>query len=129
MRHPGLPTPLTIHVPRGSATLYRIPSGKVFAVVDTAFFISHPNTIIQTENLDISALPIALTTNVLLAPGGKIQTCCVLGFHTAFDTGISGDSVQGQTFLWSSWMDAGIFAGTLADVTPLRHKLQKCMNN
>ncbi len=129
LRPPEMLTPLTIYVPRGSATLYRIPSGKVFAVVDTAFFISHLNTIIQTENLDISALPIALTTNVLLAPGGKIQTCCVLGFHTAFDTGISGDSVQVQTFLWASWMDAGIFGGTLADVTPLSHEIQEWMNN
>src|SRR5258708_5276912 len=129
LRPPEMLKPITIYVPRGFANLYRIPNGKVFAVVDTAFFISHLNTIIQTEDLDSSALPIALTTNVLLAPGGKIQTCCVLGFHTAFDTGVRGDNVQVQTFVWASWVDAGIFGGTLADVTPLSHEIQEWMNN
>ena len=129
LRPPEMLKPITIYVPRGFANLYRIPNGKVFAVVDTAFFISHLNTIIQTEDLDSSALPIALTTNVLLAPGGKVQTCCVLGFHTAFDTGVRGDNVQVQTFVWASWVDAGIFGGTLADVTPLSHEIQEWMNN
>ncbi len=129
LRPPEMLTPITMYVPRGSANLYRIPNGKVFAVVDSEFFISQLNTIIQTENLDTSALSMVLTTNVLLAPGAKIQTCCVLGFHTAFDTGMRGDSVQVQTFLWASWVDAGIFGGTLADVTPLSHEIQEWMNN
>jgi hypothetical protein len=126
---PQLLRPIIIVVPRGLATVYRIPSGRIFAIVDTDFFVSQLNTIVQAQNLDVQALPIALTTDVLLARGGKIQNCCVLGFHTAFDTGQSGDSVVVQTFIWASWIDDGIFGGTLADVTPLSHEISEWMNN
>jgi hypothetical protein len=126
---PHLLKPIIIVVPRGLAGLYRVPSGRIFAIVDTDFFVSQLNTIVQAENLDVHALPIALTTDVLLARGAKIQNCCVLGFHTAFDTGQSGDAVAVQTFVWASWVDDGIFGGTLADVTPLSHEISEWMNN
>jgi hypothetical protein len=126
---PQLLRPIIIVVPRGLANLYRVPSGRIFAVVDTDFFVSHLNTIVQAENLDVHALPIALTTDVLLAKGARIQNCCVLGFHTAFDTGQSGNAVVVQTFIWASWVDSGIFGGTLADVTPLSHEISEWMNN
>ena len=129
LRPPEMLKPVMIDVPRGMANVYRMSNGKVFAIVDTAFFISQLNTIIQTENLEVEALPIALTTNVLLAPGAQIQHCCTLGFHTAFDTGEQGDTVQVQTFVWASWLDSGIFAGAVADVTPLSHEISEWMNN
>ncbi len=126
---PQLLAPIIIDVPRGLATLYRVPNGRVFAILDTDFFVSQLNTIVQTEGLDVRALPIALTTDVLLAPGARIQDCCVLGFHTAFDIGPRGNAVAVQTFLWASWVDEGIFGGTLADVTPLSHEISEWMNN
>src|SRR5258708_13885856 len=83
---PQLLRPIIIVVPRGLANLYRVPNGRIFAVVDTAFFVSHLNTIVQAENLDVDALPIPLTTTVLLANGPPIHNACVLGFHTALHT-------------------------------------------
>ncbi len=81
--------PLTIVVPKNSAKVFRNRStGQVYAVVDMEFFISQLNTLVQMENLDVSALPIILTRNVLLAPEANVQKCCVLGFHTAFDGGV-----------------------------------------
>ena len=127
---PQMLKPVNIDVPRGSATLYRMrSSGAIFAVVDEGFFISHLNTIIQLENLDVNALPIALTANVFLAPGADIRNCCVLGFHTSFDAG-ERDNVQlVQTFIWASWIDTGIFSGTVADVTAMSHEISEWLND
>ena len=127
---PQLLKPVNIDVPRGSATLYRMrSSGAVFAVVDEGFFISHLNTIIQLENLKVNTLAIALTSNVFLAPAADIRKCCVLGFHTSFDAGEVDDMQLVQTFVWASWVDAGIFGGTVADVTAMSHEISEWLND
>lgn len=127
---PQILKPVNIDVPRGSATLYRMrSSGAIFAVVDEGFFISHLNTIIQLENLNVNALPIALTANVFLAQGADIHNCCVLGFHTSFDAGERDNLRLVQTFVWASWIDAGIFSGTVADVTAMSHEIAEWLND
>lgn len=127
---PQIVKPVNIDVPRGSATLYRMRSnGAIFAVVDEGFFISHLNTILQLENLNVNALPIALTANVFLAPGADIHNCCVLGFHTSFDAGERDNLHLVQTFVWASWTDAGIFSGTVADVTAMSHEIAEWLND
>jgi chitinase len=122
--------PLRIVVPRGLAKVYRNPStGVTYAIVDTDFFLSQLNTIIQLENLDTDALAIALTSNVFLAPQSDIKKCCVLGFHTSFDMGELTQVNFVQTFIWASWVDPGILGSTLADVTPMSHEISEWMNN
>jgi len=121
---------VTLDVPRGSANLFRSRStGQVFAVVDTGFFISQLNTIIQLQHLEVDALPIALTNNVFLAPGANVRQCCILGFHTAFDAGARGDTQLVQTFAWASWIGTGIFGGNVADVTALSHEIVEWLND
>lgn len=127
---PQMLKPLSIDVPRGVAKVYRNPStGVVYAVVDSSFFISQLNTIIQLADLQVDALSIALTMNVFLAPEADIKHCCVLGFHTSFDSGRAGNIQLVQTFLWASWVDPGIFGTNLADVTPMSHEISEWMNN
>ena len=122
--------PLRIVVPRGLAKVYHNPStGVTYAIVDTDFFLSQLNTIIQLENLDTDALAIALTSNVFLAPQSDIKKCCVLGFHTSFDMGELAQLKFVQTFIWASWVDPGILGSTLADVTPMSHEISEWMNN
>ena len=121
---------VTIDVPRGSARVYRNrTTGATYAVVDTSFFLSHLNTILQLENLRVDALAIALTANVLLAPKSDIKQCCVLGFHTSFDVGGMAQVKFVQTFIWASWMDPGILGASVADVTPMSHEISEWMNN
>jgi hypothetical protein len=122
--------PVRIDVPRGMAKVFRNRStGVTYAVVDTNFFISQLNTIIQLENLRVDALAIALTSNVLLAPHSEVARCCVLGFHTSFDVGELTQVKFVQTFIWASWMDPGILGANLADVTPMSHEISEWMNN
>lgn len=121
---------VNIDVPRGSATLYRMrSSGAIFAVVDEGFFISQLNTILQFEELTVNGLPIALTSNVFLAPKADIRHCCVLGFHTSFDAGESENLKMVQTFVWASWVDAGIFGSTVSDITALSHEISEWLND
>jgi hypothetical protein len=130
LEQPRTLTALTIEVPRGSANLFRSrTSGAIFAVVDTSFFVSQLNSIIQLENLDVQALPIALTTDVFLAPLANVQKCCVVGFHTAFDVGQQTNSQIVQTFIWGSWIAPGIFGPDFADVTALSHEISEWMND
>jgi chitinase len=121
---------LRIAVPRGDAKVYRNPStGVVYAIVDTDFFLSQLNTIIQMANLSSDSLAIALTSNVFLAPQKDIKKCCVLGFHTSFDVGEMAQVKFVQTFIWASWVEQGILGPGLADVTPMSHEISEWMNN
>ena len=127
---PSILRKINIEVPRGAATLYRMrSSGAIFAVVDEGFFISQLNTILQFLDLDVAGLPIAVTSNVFLAPKADIRHCCVLGFHTSFDAGESENLKLVQTFLWASWIEPGIFGSTVADVTALSHEISEWMND
>lgn len=127
---PEILKPLRIVVPRGMAKVYRNSStGVVYAIVDTDFFLSQLNTIIQLERMEPDALAIALTSNVFLAPQSDIKKCCVLGFHTSFDLGEVAQLKFVQTFIWASWVDQGILGTSLADVTPMSHEVSEWMNN
>lgn len=127
---PQIMKPLRIAVPRGDAKVYRNPStGVVYAIVDTDFFLSQLNTMIQMANLSPDALAIALTSNVFLAPQKDIKKCCVLGFHTSFDVGEMTQVKFVQTFIWASWVEQGILGPGLADVTPMSHEISEWMNN
>ncbi|HEX9254661.1 MAG TPA: hypothetical protein VF938_03920 [Candidatus Angelobacter sp.] len=127
---PEVLKPLTIDVPRGLAKVYRNRStGVTYAIIDTNFFISHLNTILQLENLRPDTLAIALTSNIFLAPQSDIKKCCVLGFHTSFDMGELAQVKFVQTFIWASWVDQGILGTSLADVTPMSHEISEWINN
>jgi chitinase len=127
---PQLLQPVRIDVPRGMAKVFHNRStGVTYAIIDTSFFVSHLNTIIQLENLRADALAIALTSNVLLAPQSDVKRCCVLGFHTSFDVGELTQVKFVQTFIWASWMDAGILGTSVADVTAMSHEISEWMNN
>jgi hypothetical protein len=127
---PELLKPVVIEVPRGMARVYRNRSlGVTFAVVDSSFFVSQLNTIVQLENLRPDALALVLTSNVFLAPKADPKQCCVLGFHTSFASGEAGQPQRVQTMVWASWIDSGLLGGGVADVTPLSHEISEWMNN
>jgi hypothetical protein len=101
----------------------------MYAIVDTDFFVSQLNTLVQMENLRVDGLPIVLTRNVMLAPDADVKRCCVLGFHTAFDAGELKNSKLVQTLVWASWMDPGIVGPGIADVTAMSHEISEWVND
>ncbi|HEY6272164.1 MAG TPA: hypothetical protein VIX19_09245 [Terriglobales bacterium] len=127
---PEMLRPVTIDVPAGMAKVYRNrASGVTYAVVDTRFFLSHLNTVVQLEQMRPDALVLILTANVLLAPLADVKQCCLLGFHTAFAAGHVGRVQQIQTLVWASWLDQGLFGNSIGDVTPMSHEISEWMNN
>jgi chitinase len=127
---PEMLHPVTIDVPAGMAKVYRNRlSGATYAVVDTRFFLSQLNTVVQLERLRPDALVLILTTNVFLAPQADVKQCCLLGFHTAFAAGSLGRLQQIQTLVWASWVDQGLFGSSVGDVTPMSHEISEWMNN
>lgn len=121
---------VNIVVPRGMAKVFRNPaSGAIYALVDSSFFISQLNTIVQMAQLRPDALAILLTNNVLLAPEADVKRCCVLGFHTAFDAGQQANRRLVQTMVWASWVDTGILGANFGDVTPLSHEIGEWFND
>lgn len=127
---PELLKPVTLVVPHGMGRVYRNRSlGVMFAVVDTGFFLSQLNTIVQLENLRPDALALVLTKNVFLATTSDTKQCCVLGFHTSFATGDPNGPPQVQTMVWASWIDSGLLGSGVADITPISHEISEWMNN
>ncbi|MGE5321297.1 MAG: hypothetical protein ACM3SW_00440 [Actinomycetota bacterium] len=127
---PAILKPLIMVVPKNSARVFRNPStGAVYAIVDTDFFVSQLNTMVQMENLRVDGLPIILTRNVMLAPDADVKRCCVLGFHTAFDAGLVKSTPMVQTLVWASWMDQGILGPGISDVTAMSHEISEWVND
>lgn len=130
LNSPQVLRPLTIVVPKNSAKVFRNRNtGQFYAIVDMEFFVSQLNTLVQMEGLDVSALPIILTRNVLLSPEANVQKCCVLGFHTAFDAGVRESVQTVQTLVWASWVDQGTLSAGIADITAMSHEISEWMND
>lgn len=128
---PEMLTPVQIEVPFGQSLVFQSRStGAIFALINFDFFISQLNTIVQLEPLDVGSLPIVLTRNGLFYEGGDPNNCCVLGFHTAFETKVAGNKHFVQTFATASWLDRGIFrSADIADVLPLSHEISEWMDD
>jgi chitinase len=126
---PQLLKPVVIDVPRGMARVYRNRGlGITFAIVDTNFFISQLNTVVQLEGLQPDSLALVLTNNVFLSPKSDVKQCCVLGFHTSYASG-NAESAQVQTLVWASWIAPGLLGSGVADITPISHEISEWMNN
>jgi hypothetical protein len=118
-----------VEVPVGSSQLFQTQSGIIFALIDFNFLISQLNTIVQLEDLDVTALPIALTRNALFYDTVP-SNCCTLGFHTAFETKVQGPFHFVQTFAFASWLEQGIFMDpTIADAITISHEVSEWMND
>lgn len=126
LRAPRILTPVQIEVPVGDAQLYLDSNNNLFAVVDANFFYSQLNTISQLEPIGDNEIPIILANNTFL---GDSSGCCVLGFHTAYQTGVEDNKPQVQVFAFATWADSGIFTGGFQDVTALSHEIAETIND
>jgi hypothetical protein len=128
---PRMLQPVQIEVPVGVALVFQAgQGGPFFALIDDGFFVSQLNTILQFEPFRASELAIVLTRNALFYQGGSPNNCCVLGFHTAFETAVHGNRHDVQTFATASWVDAGIFGDpSRADVNFISHEITEWMND
>jgi hypothetical protein len=131
IEQPRMLQPVQIEVPFGVSFVFEAgQGGPFFALIDEGFLLSQLNTILQFEPFKVDELAIILTRNALFYQNGSLNTCCVLGFHTALDVAVHGNRHDVQTLATASWMDAGIFADpSHADVNFLTHEISEWMND
>jgi len=131
INRPRMLPSVQIEVPFGLSLVFQAgQGGPFFALIDDGFFVSQLNTILQFEPFQVNELALVLTRNALFYQGGDPNNCCVLGFHTAFDTAVHGNRHDVQTFATASWVDAGIFADPgRADVNFISHEITEWMND
>jgi hypothetical protein len=129
-------TPVTIEVPFGSAELFQISDGSIFALIDINFIVSQLNTLVQTEPITVTSIPIFLTRNALYGDfrNGKALDCCIGGFHTAFETNQTANKIFVQTFAFATSLDGDIAnavfgSSAFADVNALSHEVAELLND
>jgi hypothetical protein len=123
---------VTIQVPDAFGVLRTSGGGITSARVDTTWF--QP----QVEGLTASLhylqphrLALFITNDVRLYGNHNPAVCCVFGAHGTTDTTAEGNGSNGrqslQTFVWASWMTAGIAnpatAWAVQDINGLSHEI------
>jgi hypothetical protein len=127
---PRVLTPVTVEVPGGYGEVFITDSGKIFAKVDSAFFESQISTIAQLEGLKVDELPILIAPNLLLYDAGDEKNCCLLGYHTAYETRHSGTTHYVQTLIYATWLEQGIYSDPdIADAVTLSHEISETIND
>jgi len=135
--HPQTLIPVTIEVPVGSSVVFQAPDGNLFALIDINFIDSQLNTLSQTEPINVNAIPIFLTRNAVYGEFAQQQpvSCCVGGFHTAFEANQIGNKTFVQTFAFATSLDSDISdflfgdPTIFADVFALTHEIGETLND
>lgn len=127
---PAVRSTVQVKVPKGMAQLFQTQSGTIFALMDEDFFNSVLQSVADHSALQTNQFAIALTANTFLYSNGNINACCVLGFHTAYQTSSTSTGVSVQTLAWASWISHGIFQNPgVLDVMALSHEISEWMND
>ena len=129
----------TITVPQGHGALYDLidSNGNVIAtvgLVDASWFSAELQSILASEHVPTTTLPIVISNNVYLYVK-TIANCCIIGFHGAgHPTGLGAGSVHGNgsqpvpTFAWATWIPSPAIFGPqfdLTDVAALSHEISE----
>ena len=124
-----LPTQI-IDVPQDQAvTLIGRRSGKLFALMSSSWFFTRFHNLLNDLHIEATVLPIVQTYNVFLFTH-NINNCCILGFHTAFQSRNGNGNQQVQTAIFAAWPDPLIFRNPdVQDVLPISHEISEWMND
>jgi hypothetical protein len=129
--------PVTIEVPFGSSELFVDSNGTFFALIDINFINSQLNTLLQTEPINSTAIPMLIGRNVVYGDFVKQKAvdCCIGGFHSAFESNQIGNRIFVQTFAFSTWLDSDVADAIFgdptifADILPISHEMGETLND
>ena len=134
---PRMLIPVTVEVPVGSSVVFSLPDGSFVALMDINFLASQLNTLLQTEGVKVTEVPIFLTHNTVYGDFQANQPldCCIGGFHTAFETNQVNNKIFVQTFAFATWLDSNIAnfvfgdPTIFADIQAISHELAELAND
>ncbi|HKF52208.1 MAG TPA: hypothetical protein VKB26_07835, partial [Candidatus Acidoferrales bacterium] len=129
--------PVTIEVPFGSSQVFVDNQGTFFALIDINFLVSQLNTLLQTEPVSTTSIPMLIGRNAVYGDffDGAPVDCCIGGFHSAFESNQVGNKIFVQTLAFGAWLDSDV-AGAIfgdptifADVFGISHELGETLND
>lgn len=121
---PTIAATVTINVPAGQGNLFRLRNGGLLGVLRESFFDSVLSILVPTYSGN--QLPIFLTDNVYLSPGGTLTGCCVLGYHNSEGP----PALSARSWIYSAYTEPGTFVNdVILDVQPLSHEVAEWMND
>ena len=129
--------PVQIEVPFGSSEVFVDNQGTFFAVIDFNFIRSQLSTLLQTEPVDVKSIPMLIGRNAVYGNffDGQAVSCCIGGFHSAFESNQVGNKIFVQTFAFATWLDSdvadAIFGDTtvFADAFAISHEVGETLND
>lgn len=129
--------PVQIEVPFGASEVFVDSQGTFFALIDFNFINSQLHTLLQTEPVDVKSIPMLIGRNAVYGEflDGVPQTCCIGGFHSAFESNQVGNKIFVQTFAFSTWLDSDVADAIFgdptifADILPISHELGETLND
>jgi hypothetical protein len=127
----SLPTQ-TVEVPQSQGGLFQLLDGTVIGLVNYDWFLGQLQSILKSNQIDPTTLPIVISDNTFLYIK-SLSNCCVIGFHGASHVpGKGGASTHGNgdqavlTYAWASWIaSSDIFGPGLTDVAALSHEISE----
>jgi len=121
---PSVAPTVTVTVPAGQGSLFSLRSGGLLGVLKQSFLDSTLAGLLPAYTAN--ELPIFITDNVFLSPGGGLPGCCVLGFHNSQ----AGPIATAQTWIYAAYTEPGTFGGNaILDVQPLSHEVAEWLND
>jgi hypothetical protein len=118
----------TIAVPASQGVAYQRVSGAVAGIVESTWFSTTLQQLIESLHIDATTVPIFLTHNVLLFGGHDNYTnCCTLGYHgAAMPLGNGAGQANGkgnnavQTFIYAAYTTPNTYTGFSPTTSPTR---------
>jgi hypothetical protein len=122
---------VTLTVPQGKGSAFVTGRKIVYGLVDSQWFSTQMMSILGSNQIDSTHLPIVLTDNVMLFDAKTGGNCCTIGYHgAAIPVGVGAGSTNGngkqqvQTFIFSAYSTPGLFtAPYIADIHALSHEV------
>lgn len=129
--------PVQIEVPFGSSEVFVDDQGTFFALIDFNFISSQLHTLLQTEPIDVRSIPMLISRNAVYGSffEGQPESCCIGGFHSAFESNQVGGKIFVQTFAFATWLDSDVATAIFgdptifADVFPISHEVGETLND
>ncbi|HLI08404.1 MAG TPA: hypothetical protein VKV40_17715 [Ktedonobacteraceae bacterium] len=123
---PTVDSTLTINIPSADGATTTDPSsGKTIGLININWFDPELQSELTALGFKANMLPIFLSHNVYLTEGSPtLSNCCIGGYHNAVT-----NSAGLQTYIWSTFADAGVQGGFGEDVSALSHEMLEWFND
>ncbi len=128
---PSTTAAITLNVPASSGVTVAAPCGKMGEMDINWFDPQVQGTVftqLSTMGVLPSQFPILLLSNVVMYQGTS-SSCCILGYHSAFNNNNGSFGGAVQTYGVADFETSGSFGASYSDVATLSHEIAEWMDD